>query len=201
MRLIVLGDCLSSSPSWVDYISKKLDCEVINFSATYSTNETQIFSLQDYLFENNLDFEDVIIWQLSKTYNTNKIGPSLEEALSKPSRYYCYLSNQLKNREVEFSMNGEDQLKEIMSLLITARKWTERILVFRGWKEIIPSEETKLIAKQLREHKIEFFSETLIDWSYENNFFFNTNGVPSYETQCKFCDKLILPKFNLMKWK
>ena len=199
MKVIVLGDCLSSSPSWADCISKKLNCTLVNFSSTYSTNETQIFSLQDYLFENNLDFEDIIIWQLSKTYNT-KMGPSLEEAVSNPSRYYCYLSNQLKNQEVDFSMSSEDQLKEIMSLLTTARKWTDRILVFRGWREIISSEETKLMATQLRNNRIEFLSETLIDWSYENNFFFNTNGVPSYETQCKFCDKLIIPKFNLMKW-
>lgn len=201
MRLITLGDELTYSPSWATHLSQTLDCKLINLSKPNSNIEEQIFSMQDFLFDNNIDFEDIIIWQLSSiTERKSFIGPTLNEALESPSKYYFYLINQKKNSQINPEMSEDSQLTEILSLLITLRKWTDRILIFRSYREIISSDKIKKFSNKLTESRIEFISETPIDWCYEQNMFFKTNGIPSYESQIKFCDKNIIPKLNLMKW-
>jgi hypothetical protein len=201
MRLITLGDELTYSPSWATHLSQRLDRKLINLSKPNSNIEEQIFSMQDFLFDNDIDFEDTIIWQLSSiTERKSFVGPTLNEVLESPSKYYFYLTNQKKNNQITLPMPEDSQLTEILSLLITLRKWTDRILIFRSYREIISSDKIKPFANKLTESRIEFISETPIDWCYENNLFFNTNGIPSYESQVKFCDKKIMPVFNLMKW-
>ena len=201
MRLIILGDDISVSPSWASHLSSRLDCELINLAISNSSCEDQIFSMQDFLFENDIDFEDIIVWQLSSLYNKEShIGTTLNDALDNPSKYYDYIINKRKNLQISISMSEDTQLSEIISLLITLRKWTDRIFIFRGFKEIISQDKIKSFANKLTESRIQFISDTPIDWCYENNLFFNTNGSPSYESQIKFCDKKIIPEFNLMKW-
>ena len=201
MRLITLGDNLTSQPSWAGYLAQKLNFEHIDLSERDGTNESQIFRMQDFLFENDIKFDDIYIWQLSGTATLeNRVGTSLEDALKNPSKYYCYLTNQKKNTVVTSSMSEQEQLNQIFSLLVTIRKLCDRILIFRGWRETVSLEQRKPFGTLLSNNKMQFLSETPIDWCAERNMFFNTNGTPSYESQVEFCNKIIIPKLNLMKW-
>lgn len=201
MRLITLGDNLTNQPGWADYLAQKLNFEHINLSEKDGTNESQIFRMQDFLFENNIKFTDIYIWQLTATTTPeNQIGSSLDDALNNPSKYYCYLTNQKKNTIVSSSLSEEEQLNQIFSMLVTIRKLCDRILIFRGWRETISIDQRKPFSSLLSSNKIQFLSETPIDWCAERNMFFNTNGTPSYESQVEFCNKIIIPKLNLMKW-
>ncbi len=189
MKLIILGDNLTS---WANY----LEGDLVNLATDDATNETQILAMHDYLFDNDIKYTDIFIWQLASSSNpTNRFGPTLEET-QEPCKYYNYITNLKKNQTNNFNTSEEEQLAEIYSLLTTIRKWTDRILVLRGWKEVLSPEKTKAFGKMLTENKIKFISESNLEWCSSQNLFFNTDGTPSEDSQIKFCNEIILPKLK-----
>ena len=73
MRLITLGDCLvtniAGSVTWVQQLSRDLNCEYISFGIMSSQNLLQIQLMQDWLLDNDLKEDDIVIWQIGFSYH------------------------------------------------------------------------------------------------------------------------------------
>jgi len=200
MRLIALGDSLTSKDnSWPNPLSKQLDCELINFGITASQNLLQIQLFQDWILDNDLKADDIIIWQIGMSSDpVIAVGleqksrvERLERRVQKKfsmSHYHLRGNNKIDKTE-RFNLlhispmyrklntmshpNPEADVLQTMLFMFTMMKLVcPRVLVVLGADWMIKKEHWENMKEFFVKKDIAFLDKSIVTWCSENNLQF-----------------------------
>ena len=226
MRLITLGDSGAAGfESWTKKLSVKLNCELINFAKPASQILLQIQLLQDWLIDNEIYNDDIIIWQIGWSYHpvthisyeelpkVKKADRFIEKRLSIP--HYLLRDNKIDNNKRisllpispvlhKFSnrkkeIDKAEVLHQFLFMLVILKKICSRILIIHGQNEFLEEEHWTRLKDHLVAKDIDFVEEGMYNWCVRNNletqFFHPTNE--SYGT---YTENVLVPKLKDLGW-
>lgn len=229
MKLVILGCSLSDLEGYKEELSRLLPADLVNLSKTAGSNGLQIAKIKSYLFDTELNSEDVIIWQVtSMTRKTMRRSYPYE-------KYYEMMSSQFNNGTNAyydesrvnffdkqkriyhllgspqiFDDNDEifDPVEELQELLLTIKLVQcihPRLLVFLGWAGAIPNDSYRNTFYDILEKKnIQHIKETYVEWVMTNNLDFwkwdASKLHPTPDSGKNFARKVLFPKLKSLGW-
>lgn len=223
MRLIVLGDSFThGNEGWADYLSKKLNRELVNLAERASSNELQVKLMQEFLLDNDIK-NDIVIWQIGMSWRPwTRVGIENLEKVKRIDRLmmakglYHYVSK-FKNKfdndyridlldlspmnKNKDNLDEPQILQDMLFMFYMINKTNSKILIFRGQTDFISNEHWEILKELLNKKNIPFLEETLVDWCKQNNLSFSKdNWHPTTESYQKFCDEIFIPKLIELQW-
>ena len=200
MRLLALGDSLTSKEdSWPNPLSKQLNCELVNFGITASQNLLQIQLFQDWLLDNTLKPDDIIIWQIGMSSDPvisvglehkNRVE-RLERRVQKKffmSHYYLRDTNKIDNAQrysllhispmyrklnkTEHPNPEADVLQNMLFMFTMIKLVCPRVLIVLGADWMIKKEHWDNVKDFFHKKDIEFLDKSIVTWCSENNLQF-----------------------------
>ncbi len=200
MRLIALGDSLTSKDkNWPNPLSEQLNCELINFGITASQNLLQIQIFQDWLLDNDLKADDIVIWQIGMSSDpVIAVGPEhtnrverLERIMQNKffmSHYFMRDENKIDNeRRInllhvspmyrKFNTTSHpnpeaDVLQNMLFIFLMIKKMCPRLLVVLGADWMIKKEHWENMKKFFGEKNIDFVDESIVSWCIDKKLQF-----------------------------
>jgi len=211
-KLIVFGCSLSATgrlASWSNEISNKLNLPLLNFAIPASSNPLQVKRFQEYLINNNITDDDLIIWQItgierwykrvrnranSLSIDTATFQGSINYFDSKPRIDQLCHHTENKNHD---NVDQEEVLQELVFHLKVAKKFTKKVLVIFGWDTIIPDNYTILLKEFLNKNNISYIDKSILSHTIENNLPLEPdNQHPGEEAYISFADNCVMPKLK-----
>jgi len=223
MRLITLGDSFThGKDGWAEYLSKKLNKELVNLAEKAASNELQVKLMQEFLLDNNIT-NDIVVWQIGMSWRPwVRLGIENLEKVKRVDRLmnakglYHYISKFQNKFDNEYRIDlldlspmnkskeelDEPQiLQDMLFMFYMIKRMNSKVLVFRGQTDFISLEHWKILKKLLDKKDIPFLEETLVDWCRENNLEFSKDDWhPTSESYRIFCDKVFVPKLIELQW-
>jgi len=226
MRLIILGDSgAAGDHSWPKKLSNKLNCELINFAKPAAQILLQIQLMQDWLIDNDLNKNDIIIWQIGwSLHSAVHIGHEHLDSVQKADRFvknklfishYHIRDNKIDNKKRisllpispilhKFSNRKKpnddaEVLHQLLFMLVILKKLCPHILVTQSQEEFVKDEHWKNFKKILIEKDIDFIEEGMYNWCISNNLdteFFH----PTNESYGIYVEQKIYPKLKSLGW-
>lgn len=228
MRLITLGDSASAGiHNWPTPLSQKLDCELINFAKPASQNLLQIQLMQDWLIDNNLHKDDIVIWEIGwSSHPVLHIGYEHWNKVQRAERiiqnklfisHYHIRNNKIdkKNRIsllpispiihkfVDRKKPNDDAevLHNLLFMFVIIKKLCSRLLVIRAKDIFVPDNLWKEFKKLLFEKNIDFLNVSIYEWCRDKNLgFFSDNEHPDERSMQVVAQELIYPKLKSLNW-
>ena len=118
MRLITLGDSgAAGNNTWTKQLSDKLNCELINFAKPASQILLQIQLIQDWLIDNDLKNDDIIIWQIG--WSLHSVVHIEHDHIEKVIKADRFVKNKLFISHYHLRDNKIDKKKRISLLPIS----------------------------------------------------------------------------------
>ena len=210
-KILCFGDSLTAEhnhKTWPSRISDYLKIGHINFAVPASSNALQIKKWQNYVSQHEVGAQDIVIWQITFTLRhhrciSNKLTihrPYLDNLkIGNYDTHVNYFDNcQRYNLLSNFPMQANDvdeaeTLEDIAYTLKVARKHTQNVLVFFGWDEVIPDQYQDKFIDFLSFNTIKFVRQSLVSFSRENNFAFDSELHPVPEAGNAYADRCLLP--------
>jgi hypothetical protein len=228
MRLITLGDSTATGfNSWAGITASKINYEHVNFSEAAGCNELQIKLMQEWLLDNDLNNNDIVIWQISKYLNSlvrlsmnhheecEKISNRLKGnsvsthyILSSKNKFddehridLLSISPMLRKFPQKIKDDTEQLLQDLLFMFIIIRNIHPKILIFRTHDSGVPKKYWNTMTNIFLERDINFLKETIINYCIDNNLPFNPDGYhPTTESHIQFSEKVVLPKLQSLNW-
>ena len=225
MKLIVLGNCLSSLRGWTDMIAKELNYELVNLATAGSGNELQINLMKDYLIDNKINNTDVIVWQIASLetltlrITTDKFQDVQMVDTMLPKRMIHYVKKSKNKFDNEYRIdllfhspmrllarntNLEDpnqQFQDLLFMFTILKGLGARLLVTKGKNDDVKYKDWERFKTLLNERDIPYMEETVIDWcTAEGLCFFKMNPIPTRRSRMEFGRRVIIPKLQSLGW-
>lgn len=218
-RLIGFGCSISITHGWVESSAEELGITPINLSLASGSNQVQAKRFQEIVLDNNIQQDDIIVWQLTtfirrflrlKFDERNKKILKHDRKLNKWPSYEIGIhsnifdnmsrvdvlshSSLLQYKNVfALSLNDEEQiLEDILFTLISAKFFAPNILVFRGWDDVMESVYWSKFKQELHKRNINTSDVSLVEWCRENNLSFKEDGSHPSEEASKLFGKLVI---------
>lgn len=223
-KILTLGCSFSAFghlKSWperiVEHFVKNFDkVELINLALPASSNQLQILRLQEYVIYNNIDSDDIVIWQITATVRGHQRSKNSEgkrnKDLTNPTAFYTGSTNYFdkKNRldylchhpiSLNMQVDEPEILQQLLYNLKILKKFTNKVMVIKGWEGVIPEEYLKDFYLFLDKNSISYIDEAILTHNIENNYPLGEDKMhPSEEAYVSFTDKKIIPLIKKMGW-
>lgn len=221
-KIIVLGCSFSfqgHTKSWPDRVQQHFfrsydNVKIINLAIPASSNQLQMLRLQEYLINNDIEQEDIVIWQVTGTVRRHGRFKSTEEITKKGttgSTYegsINYFDNQnridcLCHHPETFRMMIDEPeiLQQLLFNFKVLKKFTNKLLVIRGWDGDIPENYLEKFYNFLDKNNISFIKESIMSHGTDNNYPLAEDKMhPSTETYFSFVDRKIIPTIKSLGW-
>jgi hypothetical protein len=228
-KLLVFGCSLSATghlTTWSDQVKEhydvnKKDIELLNFAVPASSNILQIKRFQEYVVNNNIGPDDVIMWQVTGSERGHKrISNRLEKESPQETRklmsyknmYYSGAINYFDQKRrvdllchhpscVGINIDEEEVLQELLFCFRVAKKFTNRVLVFVGWDEAVSAEHSKKFTDFLNDSNISFINESLLSYTKRNGLPVLPDGThPGEDAYISYADNMIVPLIKKLGW-
>lgn len=228
-RLIIFGCSLSaeghlktwSSRTGEHFTNSGHNIEILNFAVPASSNVLQIKRFQEFVINNSITNNDIVMWQVTGSERGHKrISNRFEE------KYPDELSKLLKHKRsfyaksinyfdenprtdllchhpscVGIDIDEEEVLQELLFCFKVAKQFTDQVLTFVGWDEAIPDNHSKKFTKFLKDNNIDFIAESLVTHTKANNLKFLPDGThPAEEAYVSYADNMIVPVIKNLGW-
>lgn len=228
MRLITLGDSTTTGfNSWSGITASNINYEHINLAEAAGCNELQIKLMQEWLLDNDLTHDDIVIWQITKYLNplirlTIEHHSECEKVNSKLrgnsiSTHYTLTSKNkfdnehrinllsisplLRKFSHKFNNDAEQLLQDLLFMFIVIKNIHPKLLVFRTHDSDMPKKYWKTMTNIFLERNIDFMEETITNFCVDNSLPFNPDGYhPTTESHTEFSKKIIMPKLEELNW-
>jgi hypothetical protein len=225
MKLIVLGNCLSSLRGWTDMIAKELNYELVNLALAGSGNELQINLMKDYLLDNKINPTDIIIWQVASPDTlTLRVGPEYyEEAKVLNDHMPRHMNHFVAKSKNKFDNlyridllfhspmrklgrnplleDNKQQYQELLFMFTVLKSLGARVLVTKGKYEDVSPEDWETFKRLLGERDIPCMDETVINWCQQEGLcFFKMNPIPTRRSRMEFGRRVLIPKLKELGW-
>ena len=225
MKLIVLGNCLSSLRGWPEMIAKELNYELVNLATAGSGNELQINLMKDYLIDNKINPTDIIIWQIASLETLTlrvKIDqyPEVKILNDHLPRHMNHFVMKTKNKfDDEYRLDllfhspmrklarnpiledNKQQFQDLLFMFTILKSLGARLLVTKGKYDDVNYEDWEKFKFFLNERNIPYMEETVIDWcESEGLCFFKMNPIPTRRSRMEFGRRVMIPKLQSLGW-
>lgn len=225
MKLIVLGNCLSSLRGWPEMIAKELNYQLVNLAHAGSGNELQINLMKDYLIDNKINSSDIIIWQIASLETlTLRIQMDhflqvkvLNDHIPRHMNHFIMKSkNKFDDKErIDLLFHSpmrtlarnpllEDprqQYQDLLFMFTILKSLGARLLVTKGKEEDVLLGDWDRFKHYLNERGIPHMEETVIDWCKKEGLcFFKMNPIPTRRSRMEFGRRVLKPKLQSLGW-
>jgi len=225
-KFVIFGCSLSAEGhvmSWPQRISEVTGIKCVNLAVPASSNQLQIERFKEYILDNRLEKEDIIIWEITGTgrghqrtkftiaENYIKETPHLmwsEEGMTLGT--HCalpqrknqfdneYRFDYLYNHQITLKMKIDEPqlLEDILFFLTVARQYTNNLVILIGWKEAISSKYYNQFISILKEQGFNYIDSHIIEHSIENNIPLDESLHPTQEGYFSYADNCVIPKLK-----
>jgi hypothetical protein len=230
MRLITLGDSLTwGDHNWPKALSKKLDCELINFALPGAQNLLEIHFLKDWLIDNDFQSDDIVIWQigyskepvvnvglehLEKIQRSNEISRAtfavddhmiINYRLDNSQRITLFHMSPMIGKFVRRKepIDDVEVLENLLFMFNIVKKLCPKILIIQGSVGInfVTEEHWNNIKKFLVQQRIDYLDDTIIGWCRDKNLpFLADNLHPAEEALSIFTNDVLYVKLKNLGW-
>jgi hypothetical protein len=228
-KMVILGCSLSAEghvPSWPNRVSEVAGLECYNLAVPASSNQLQIERFKEYILDNRLGKDDIVIWEITGTerghqrikFETsekyiketphimwNEEGMLLGTNCALPQRKNQFDSeyrlDYLCNHQITLKMKVDEAqlLEDILFFLTTARQYTKHLVVLIGWKEAISSKYYDQFISTLKERGFAYIDSHIMEHSIENNIPLDESLHPTKEGYFSYADNCVIPKLKELK--
>lgn len=210
-KLITLGCSLTHHAGWAQYINECMNVKLYNLSQSAGSNQLQQRRLQEFIFEQPITNDDIVIWQLTSTMryykrelvkNQSQISHFKNDSTSHPKIVLTNKNIFDDNNRVDYLCNSVDDrnevdeaqiLEDILFYLISVRSFTPHFFVFLGWQDAIPVEYRKKFIELLEHYRINFIDDSLVEWCYQHNLKFDLREHPTTGSSSKYARDVLIP--------
>ena len=225
MKLIILGNCLSSLRGWTDMVAKELNYELVNLALAGSGNDLQLNLMKEYLTDNKINPNDIIIWQIASPDTlTLRVGPEYyEEAKVLNDHMPRHMNHFVAKSKNKFDNlyridllfhspmrklgrnplleDSKQQYQELLFMFTILKALGARILVTKGKYEDVSPEDWETFKRLLDERDIPYMDETVINWCEKEGLcFFKMNPIPTRRSRMEFGRRVLIPKLKDLGW-
>jgi hypothetical protein len=228
MRLIILGDSGSSGGhGWPRFLSEDINYELINFAVPGATNLLQIQLSQDWLLDNNLTKDDIVIWQIGwSTYPVVYVGMEHWDKVERAERVIkkylfasqYYLRNNKVDRKPRISLlrnspilhkftnrkksnDVPEVLQNLLFMFTIIKIMCPKLLVVKGRDGMVSEEYWENMKNFFTEKNIDFINDSLHGWCTNRklDFFPDNEHVPEHSNRT-LVTELMYPKLKTLGW-
>ena len=210
-KLIVFGCSLSAQghlKTWSDEVSSRLKLPLFNFAIPASSNLLQVKRFQEYVVNNHITNDDLIIWQITGVERGYKrisnrwpwIVPVNcdSDSFNGSINYFdnkhridtlCHHKDSINSH-----VDEEEVLQELVFHLKVAKKFTKNLLIIIGWDTAIPDDYIHLLKEFLNNNNIGYVDKSILSHTIENNLpLLPDNAHPGEEAYISFANNCIIP--------
>lgn len=217
----------SGDHSWALSLSSILKCEFINFADPASHNLSQLHKFQKWMLSNDINGDDIIIWQLGfckepklhlglehleKVKRADNLSRKIfdvdsfyidKNVLDNKERigllYINPLFSQYKKRK-DFNDDAE-VFQELLFMFLTIKKLGSKLLVLRGKDDYIDETQWANMKLFLNKKNINFLEESLVDWCRSNKLSFMIDDYhPTKEAASEYAREIVYPRLINLGW-
>lgn len=214
-KLIIFGCSLSADghiTSWPQRISEVCNIEYLNFAVPASSNQVQIQRFKDYVLDNEINKDDIIIWQITGTeryFKRTQVEDTNQSTIFNNNRKnyfddnvrYDLLCHHPNNRNLIFDEEKIDvpQLLEDLLFFFTMARKLANLVIVVGWKNALLPEHSDKFFKILNDRGFDYVSPTILEHSIENNLPLMDTSHPGEQGYISFADNCVIPKLKELK--
>jgi hypothetical protein len=228
MKLFTLGCSLTHHYGMKEKVASMLNAELINFAESAGSNQLQINKIQNYIINNSVTHNDIILWQITGSCRShNRLFPNNENRalvdkvqkeqfsdlyghwVRSPANIFDGVSrlDLLSNSPLLHTMTftktcDENQnLETLLANIILLSAKCKNLLVMYGWESIFFTEKNKnIFYEKLLRHNIPVLTESYLDWVIQQNLPLLDDSHPTMESGEIFAEKVIVPKLKELGW-
>jgi hypothetical protein len=221
MKLISFGCSLTDFIGVKEKLSELLGVTNYNLSEGAGSNQLQVNRFKELIIEDKINSDDIIYWQITmydrrydrlmiRDYSLiENVQSEFENKYSHP-RHFTTKSENIFDKEVRFDLlshspvlydkfyedvDYNQELQNLLSTLIMAKKITKKIVVVFGWDGIIPEKYLPIFKSYLLKHKIDFIDDPYLTYVINNELPFFDDGLhPKKESGESFALNVVYPK-------
>ncbi len=219
-RLIVLGCSLSAwgfKKTWGEELSNQSNLCLVNLAIPGSSNQLQMKRFQEFLLNDNITDNDIIIWQItgaSRSHKRRKSEGIVPHILNKirPAPGTVVSSVNLLNscQQVDYLfyhkeckdvlVDSAEVLQELLFYFKIIKKFTNNLLVIKGWDQAIPKAFHKTFDNYLISNKIDFLDKSIFSYTIENNLPLQDDTHPDEEAYVHFANNYLKEELTKLGW-
>lgn len=223
-RLITLGCSLTYDIGMKERLAELLAYDLISHAQTAGSNGLQINKFHEYVLENDVDEQDLVLWQItSPTRNHVRLYPNIvntkkvkdiQEKDFAPNDRYHYIQNSMNVFDnlsrldmlcnspyslVEFDSN--EQLQNILTNIVLCSKIYPKTMILFGWSQMLNDKEKDIFFQYLDRHNVQYIKEFYVDWIKNNKLkMWDDDYHPAPESGAIFAEQVIMPKLQELSW-
>lgn len=223
-KLITLGCSLTWDIGVKEKLAALTDRTLVSLAQTAGSNGLQINKFHEYILQNDIDTNDIVIWQItSPTRNAVRLYPSTENRklvydIQKkdfsPIDRYHYIENSFNSFDklsrldmlcnsplslVEFDQN--EQIQNVLTNIILCSKVYPKTLIVFGWKEMFKFNEMQVFKKYFEKHDVKYIENFYTNWVRENKLgFWDGDKHPDTTAGEHWATEVIYPKLVELGW-
>lgn len=227
-KLITLGDSAThGNHTWAKHLSSCLHYDLINIAESASSNELQVKLMQEFLLDNNINENDIIVWEIGISWRP-QIRIKIDDNFQKIQRMdrllnrkglYHYISKSKNKFDEEYRIDlldispvrkqfiDKDEtnelyiLQELLFMCVMLRKMNIKLLVFRGREDFVTNEYWKDIKQIFIEKDVKFVENSLGNWCADRELpFLADNMHPDENSQKKFSVEVLFSAIKKLNW-
>lgn len=219
-KLIVLGCSLSAwgaKKSWGEELAQSAGLQLTNLAVPGGSNQLQMKKFQEFVLNNDLTSDDIVIWQITGTSRSHKRQKSeglvfhiLNKIRPAPGTVVSSVNCLDNNQRVDYlfyhkeckdiSVDDAEVLQELLFYFKVIKKFTNKLLVIRGWDQAIPKEFYKKFSDYLISNQVEFLDKSILAYSIENNLPLQDDYHPDEEAYVHFANNYLKHKLTELGW-
>ena len=223
-KLFTLGCSLTYNMGWKEYLSEFHDLELVNSAMFAGSNDLQVRRIHSYIVNNQINQEDIIIWQITgqlrhsfsvncdeewnfKLENVEKEDADARYYIDAPKNYFSEQVHKdvlschplIKDASEYFDYNAS--LEELISTIILLNT-KYRVLVIVGWEGALREDCDNLYKfnQLLKFHQIPHLNEPFVSWAIRKKLPLAEDLHPTMETSEIYGKTVLYPKLKELGW-
>tara|TARA_B100001057_G_scaffold111122_1_gene109224 strand:+ start:7150 stop:7833 length:684 start_codon:yes stop_codon:yes gene_type:complete len=212
-KIITLGCSLTQQEGLANKLSELLNMQLINLAQGSGDNLLQIEKLQDFILDNDIKKDDIIVWQITDVTRRHKnvmmnqweTVKNIQRKFYTPkdtAHFYLKRRNMIdKKRRIALLHNSPDvesidydensTIHTIISTMIMLDKIC-KLYVWFGWDKVLTPQQFEVFFKILITKKIAFNKKFYVNWAHDNRYNFRYDNLhPDQECAEVFAEKIL----------
>jgi len=208
---------------WKELLARKHGLQLVNSAMFAGSNDLQIRRIHSYIINNQIDKDDIIIWQLTSTQRSSfpVVDPTWiatlddveredEDAvyyIDSPKNYFDgsvhkdVLSNHPLITKYSSYYNAYSVLEDLLSTIILLNN-TYNILVIIGWEGALSEDPNNYnnVLRLLDGNNVPHLKESYLSWAIRTHQTLSDDFHPTMEASEIYGDIVLTPKLQELGW-
>lgn len=223
-KLFTLGCSLTYNMGWKELLCEKYNLELVNSSMFAGSNNLQVRRIHSYIVNNQIDKDDIIIWQITsqirysfsaacdpewnkKIENVVKEDQDAKYYIDSPTNYFSgnihrdVLSNHPLIKPASHYFDFNSSMEELVSTIILLNN-TYKILIIIGWEGALTeaSDNYDKFNNLLKNNNVPHLSESYLDWAIRCKQPLADDLHPTMSASETYGETVLYPTLRKLGW-